>query len=74
MCWTCARTCAIYRLLTIRLIGVLNSVFNRIIEEIHNVVPCNSWVRVFLERFPSREFSSSTVLVNDINAEMFLDM
>ena len=26
----------------IRLIGVLNSVFNRIIKEIHNVVPRNS--------------------------------
>ena len=57
----------------IRLIGVLNLVFNRIIEEIHNVVPSNSWVRVFLEQFPSREFSSSTVLVDDINVEMFLD-
>ena len=26
---------------SIRSISVLNSVFNRIIEEIHNVVPCN---------------------------------
>ena len=56
----------------IRLMGVLNLVFNRIIEEIH-VVPCNCWVRVFFERFPSREFSSSTVLVGDINTEMFLE-
>ena len=31
----------------IRLIGVLNLVFNRIIEEIRNVFPQNSWVRVF---------------------------
>ena len=37
----------------IRLIGVLNSVFNRMIEEIHNVVPCNCWVRIyFLRDFP----------------------
>ena len=55
----------------IRLIGILNSVFNRIFDEI-NVVPHNSWVRVFFEQFPSREFSS-TVLIEDINAEMFLD-
>ena len=27
----------------------------------------------FFERFPSRELSSSTVLVDNINAEMFLD-
>ena len=31
----------------IRSIGVSNLIFNRIIQEIHNVVPRNSWVRVF---------------------------
>ena len=65
---SCSRTSMI------RLISVLNSVFKRIIEEIHNVVPHNSWVRVFFQWFPSWEFSSSTVLVDNINAEMFLDM
>ena len=57
----------------IRSIGVLNSIFNQIIYKIHNVVPCNSWVRVFFEQFPSKEFSSSTVLVDNVNAKMFLD-
>ena len=46
-----------------RLISILTNVFDRIIAEIHQYVPLNSWVRVFFDCFPTREFSTSTLQV-----------
>ena len=43
------------------------------IKEIQHHAPLNSWVRVFLECFPTREFGTSTVHVGDIYNSMFMD-
>ena len=55
-----------------RLISILTNVFDRIIAEIRQYVPLNLWVRVFFN-FPTREFSTSTLLVNQIEKSMFMD-
>ena len=57
-----------------RLISILTNVFDRIIAEIRQYVHLNLWVRVFFDYFPTREFSTSTLQVNQIENSMFMDM
>ena len=53
---------------------LLRNLFDEVIEEIRCHAPLNSWVRVFFDNFPTKEFGTSTVCVGDIDISMFMDM
>ena len=57
-----------------RLILVLSKVFDEMVKEICHHAPSNLWVRVFLDRFPTGEFGTSTVCVGHVDNSMFRDM
>ena len=56
-----------------RLILMLRNLFDEVIEEIWHHAPLNSWVIVFFNHFPTREFGTSTVCVGDIDNSMFMN-
>ena len=56
-----------------RLILVLSIVFDEMVKGIRHHAPSNSWIRVFLDRFLTKEFGTSTVNVGDVDNSMFMD-
>ena len=56
-----------------RLILLLRNLFDEVIEEIRRHALLNSWVRIFFDRFPTREFGTSTVRVGHIDNSMSMD-